>query len=341
MRLITILLSLFISLSAIAQTHSFTPNWKVGTVKKVTKQVTTTKKGVTTTKSEEFTIEVIEETDAAYIVSIESDEMNEGLGEMMNMANKDQEETEQIEEEESTKDFTIEYSISKSTGEAQLHNWEEIEAEMKPALEELQTKLNEMEQEDTEEAKFGMMLVKMIVGPMMDMFGSKEGLESAMMPYIIFLTVPFGTEYEIGKPISETATEGLPESMSGMALLVGDVQVTATVSVELTKVDEVDQVATFYQITDMDTDFLKEMVKNMMTSLGDMFDDGKKSKKDKKKAQEAQKEIEDMEMELTMNATYYYNMATTYTQRVEMYNKVEIPGSDKEPTITEIVLVIE
>ncbi len=308
----TFITLLAVAISAIASAQHYTPKWKVGDHKTAT--TTTNEKewengelmsDTSEVSDIDFKVTAESATDFTLAVIIE----NATLKALATLAETMEEDIKQY------KDIKLVYSVNKTTGKADLTNWEEVQSFMYKGYD----KMKEMIDDKIPEMG---VFAEMIFSPIKEAYSTKEGIEGAMEPTIGFIMTPFAHEFKGMDSLS--VTDNAPNPFNP------EMSMTSTTYLWLKPLDNTGGRAEIGRSIVMDLTEFKKMMSDMMAKMSDSFGG------DEKKAKETAAEIENFDMDMTNVQLITYDIASTWPTKVVATSEViaNEPRKKTKKTVT-------
>lgn len=317
---------LFISVYTYAQTHRFTPDWKVGTKKTVVAKNTSKKfKNGELVEEEEneidYEIEVIENkkdytrVNVHYenIVLLSAFQFHEALGQ----------------EIENAQDLELIYKINKSTGEYTLENWQEVQQFVNDNMQLV---------ENVVEEKFPDL--KLVLGLAFSTIKMSFQEQASIQEYfdteVGFLFVPFGKDFKTGETITTTKIDQNPFQPGS--------QLSTDTHYRLKSIDKKAKSCVIEQEVVMNLEEFKAMMKSLAVQfVKGMMEQMAPDSVDTEKMKEIE-ELEnfEFEMDVTNKTTYQFDTKSAWITSAESNSRVvttEPDGGKTEKTEVSIVTV--
>jgi hypothetical protein len=345
--LFALLVLIFVSNSnLISKEYKFLPKWKVGDEKKITRHVVSVSNDgieeTTDNESTEFEVKVVGEDSENYILEVRTDLMQMySVYEIMEIEN---------EEDYEIDNMVLTYHVSKTTGEMELYNWEEAKRNIEKIFESLKTLFNAVAESNEEESNEefeseealeedeseydenyeeddvdASLILDLIFAPIMEMFKSKESIESAFDDYVLYLYLPYNKEFREGEKLTITESAINPfkktDSISQISVF------------ELIKVDEKQNLAMIKIDTELDMQEFKTMMIEMMKQFMEMGD------ADDEKIEKQRKEIEEIDFKLTMSDDLHFDYKNSWTKKFVRKAVVDVKAPGKT-SITEVTVEV-
>ncbi|MCB0663522.1 MAG: hypothetical protein KDC24_12330 [Saprospiraceae bacterium] len=320
MRLMFSLLILCYTLIGNTQTYQFLPDWEVGD----TKEITIYQLREEVTEGEEMPerrdtmqgpkITVKSEEKEFFILIIEKDDQTlDGITMFLDG----------FEEKAGTQEeIPLEVSVSKIDGSVDVHNFDALKTRMDKTLAVIDTLILEKGQ------GLGGMIQQMLQ-PIVTAFKDPESLKAYYLEDLDFFLMPFYNPYEQGKIIE--VTESAPNPMKP------DMEISMTRTQKLANLDKDAGIATFHQETSYDMEEYVEMIKELITQMGDAFGQSDESRAEK------EKQFDEFEVDVKMHTNIYFNTNTTWVEKAvtEMVMEGTEPGKGKSTNKVTVTYIVE